>query len=126
MISFLKGKKVKIQFIWKELNSILSRLLQSQADTKFNVLNFTIDGYMEYVAKVNAAPVKEKFSENRRLELHNKHSNIFHDCILLIKDKQLDGDFSQWGLHPLDGGGVHLQHQHHLHLSLWQCQETVL
>lgn len=51
----------------------MDRLLQSQADTKFNVLNFTIDGYMEYVAKVNAAPVKEQFSENRRLGLYNKN-----------------------------------------------------
>ena len=49
----------------------------------------------------------------------------FNDCFLLKKDKQPDGDLSLRGLHPLDGGGGHLQHQHHLHLSL-KCQETVL
>ena len=45
----------------------MSRLLQSQADTKFNVQNFSLDSYIEHVVKV--APVKEMFSENRRLEL---------------------------------------------------------
>ncbi len=48
-----------------------ARLLQSQPDTKFNVFNFTIDGYMEYLAKMNAYPKKEKFGENRRyVDMH--------------------------------------------------------
>ena len=66
----------------------MSRLLQSQADTKFNVLNFTIDGYIEYVAKVNDAPLKEKFSENRRLELQiNKIEAISTSNTVNVKKK---------------------------------------
>ena len=66
----------------------MSRLLQSQADTKFNVLNFTIDGYIEYVAKVNDAPLKEKFSENRRLELQiNKIEAISTSNTVNVKVK---------------------------------------
>ena len=44
----------------------LPRLLQSQSETKYNVFNFSMNGYLEYVAKLNALPVKEKFGENRR------------------------------------------------------------
>ena len=66
----------------------MSRLLQSQVDTKFNVLNFTIDGYIEYVAKVNDAPLKEKFSENRRLELQiNKIEAISTSNTVNVKVK---------------------------------------
>ena len=42
------------------------RLLQTQFEAKFNVFNFSIDGYAEYVANMLALPVKAKFGENRR------------------------------------------------------------
>lgn len=71
MMSSLKGERDLC--LLKKLKYIFfARLLQSQPDTKFNVFNFTIDGYMEYLAKINAYPKKEKFGENRRYV--DKHS----------------------------------------------------
>ena len=43
-----------------------TRLLQSQSETKYNVFNFSVDSYIENLAKMNALPVKEKLGENRR------------------------------------------------------------
>ena len=42
------------------------RLIQSQSGTKYNVFNFSTNGYLQYVAKLGALPMKEKFGENKR------------------------------------------------------------
>ena len=65
MMSSLKGDQ-RVFFKKTIKRNILPRLLQSQSETKYNVLNFSMNDYLEYVAKLNALPVKEKFGENRR------------------------------------------------------------